>query len=100
MRKLRVSMAMMVLALSGAGCADEPQQQAQLAARSTEVAAIAPAPPEAANPKALVCTDVVYTGTMIPRKVCNTEDQIVQQEHRPPALVQGTPYDKIFLYIY
>ncbi len=99
MRKLRVSMAMMVLALSGAGCADEPQQQAQLAAQSTEVAAIAPAPPEA-NPEALVCTDVVYTGTMIPRKVCNTEDQITQQEHQPPALVQGTPIDKIFLYIY
>jgi hypothetical protein len=94
MRKLRVSMATMVLALFCAGCADEPQQQAQLAARSTKFAATAPAPPET-----LVCTDVVYTGTMIPTKVCNTEAQITQQEHQPPAFLGSIPAG-IFFYIY
>jgi len=100
MRKLLVSMAMTVLALFGAGCADESQQHAQLAARSTKFVATVSAPPEAANPEALVCTDVVYTGTMIPTKVCNTEAQIVQQEHQPPALLGGTPADDAVYFFY
>ncbi len=73
MRELLVPMAMMLLALFGAGCADEPQQQAQLAARSTKVAATAPATPAAVNDVDPVnCVYAIPNGTMIHKWMCPT----------------------------
>lgn len=72
----RYSVAVIVLALLGAGCADEPRQTGQATVQSTKVAAITPAAPAAANDDHPVgCVYGVVTGTMIHKWICPITSQ-------------------------
>jgi hypothetical protein len=77
----RHTLAVMVLALLGAGCADQPQPAGPAVQPANVAAAAAAAPaPAAANNDDLECDDTANTGTMIHKKVCTTASQRTEDQ--------------------
>ena len=89
--RARHSLAVMVLALLGAGCADEPPQAGQAAAQPDKVAAAAPAAAAGDDP-IVECDDDATTGTMIHKKVCYTASQKAQQQKDAQLFQQQTEH--------